>query len=233
MTLMTVDSTPCYLLICIVLLTGAAAPLAAQETGEDQENQAYERMFFDSVDVDVVNIEVVVTDKHGQPVTDLARDDFEVFEDGRKAELTNFHVVSGTSEEGTSGEGTSEEGTSEESPEHDTAPASEEMLPDDLRGHRLVILIDNMNISPQSRKLLFTKLREHLRQRTDPAAQHQQIMLAALGRKVEIILPFTGDHQRVLAALDEVERQGSSYALLDGDRRMFINRLQRASLRRF
>ncbi len=225
---MTADSTLRYFLVC-VLLTATAPPLSAQEAreaGDVQEDQAHERMFFDSVDVDVVNLEVVVTDKAGQPVTDLTREDFEVFEDGKKAELTNFHVVQGTTEEGP------EDDTGLE---NDIGPASEAVSPEDVRDHHLVILIDNMNISPQSRKLLFTKLREHLRQRSDPAAGHQarQMMLATLDRKVEVVLPFTDDQERIFSALDEVERQGSSHALLDGNRRMFINTLQRASLRGF
>ncbi len=219
---MTADSTLRYFLACVVLLA-AAAPLSAQGdqgSGEDREDQVHQRMFFDSVDVDVVNIEVVVTDKHGQPVTDLTREDFEVFEGGIKANLTNFHVV---------------RGRTEESPDDDAAPASEAVLPADPRSNHLVILVDNSNISPQSRKLLFTKLREHLRQSSDPAARREtrQIMLVTLDRKVEVVLPFTDDIERILAALDEVERQGGSHALLDGDRRMFINRLQRARLRRF
>ena len=35
-------------------------------------------LFFDTVDVYVVNVEVIVTDKHGNPATGLSRDDFEL-----------------------------------------------------------------------------------------------------------------------------------------------------------
>ncbi len=229
---MAADSTPRTLLACVVLLT--AAPLLAQETqvtevaGEEQGGeQEQQRLFFDSVDVDVINVEVVVTDKQGRPVTGLTRSDFEIFEDGQAMELTNFHEV---------------RGLAPESPEDEPSTPGDAPAPDAAAtgpgGQRLVILVDNMNISPQSRKLLFTRLREYLRERMDPAVQCQdcqprQAMLATLDRKVEVVLPFTDDRERLLAALEEVERQGSSHALLDGDRRMFITRLQRASLRGF
>ena len=223
---MAADSTLRTLLACAVLLT--AAPLVAQETqvaevaGEEpDEAQSNQRLFFDSIDVDVINVEVVVTDKQGRPVTGLTRDDFEIFEDGRPVELINFHEV---------------RSVAPESPADEPAPPDEAPGPDaaarDRGGQRLVILVDNMNISPQNRKLLFTRLREYLAQRVD-SQPTRQVMLATLDRKVDVVLPFTGDRELLLSALDEVERQGSSHALLDGDRRMFITRLQRASLRAF
>ncbi len=42
------------------------------------------------IDVDVVNVDVYVSDKKGNPVTDLAQGDFQVFEDEKKVKLTNF-----------------------------------------------------------------------------------------------------------------------------------------------
>ncbi len=221
---MAADSTLRTLLAYVVLL--AAAPLVAEETRETEpgEEQAKQRLFFDAVDVDVINVEVVVTDKQGHPVTGLTRDDFEIFEDGEKMELTNFHEV---------------RGVARESPEDEPSTPGDAPAPDAAAGdrgdQRLVILVDNMNISPQSRKLLFTKLREHLRERMAPAGQcsacrTRQAMLATLDRKVEIVLPFTDDRELLLSALEEVEQQGSSHALLDGDRRMFVTRLQRARL---
>ncbi len=223
---MAADSMPRTLLACAVLL--AAAPLMAQEapvaevTAEEQgEEPEGQRLFFDAIDVDVVNVEVVVTDKKGLPITGLARDDFEIFENGRPVELVNFHEV---------------RGIAQEVPEDEASAPGDGSALDaaNRRGsQRLVILVDNMNISPQNRKLLFTRLREHLRESWGDTPELRQAMLATLDRRLEIVLPFTSDRERLLAALEAVERQGSSHALLDGDRRMFITRLQRASVRSF
>ena len=223
---MVADSTLRTLLACTVLLT--AAPLVAQQTpaaevaGEEpDEEPTSQRLFFDSIDVDVINLEVVVTDKQGRPVTGLTRDDFEIFEDGRPVELVNFHEVRGIAPENPA----DEPAAPDEVPEASAAA-------DERGGQRLVILVDNMNISPQNRKLLFTRLREYLQQNMD-SQPTRQTMLATLDRKVEVVLPFTDDREQLLAALEKVERQGSLHALLDGDRRMFVTRLQRASLRAF
>ena len=46
--------------------------------------------FLEQVEVRVINVDVVVLDKDGVRVTGLERDDFEVLENGKPVELTNF-----------------------------------------------------------------------------------------------------------------------------------------------
>jgi VWFA-related protein len=43
--------------------------------------------------VEYVEVDVLVTDAKGQPVTGLTKDDFQVFEDGKRQNITNFAVV--------------------------------------------------------------------------------------------------------------------------------------------
>src|SRR4051794_17864848 len=45
------------------------------------------------IDVKVINVDVAALDGGGQPVTDLTRDDFEVFEDDQPQKLTNFSAI--------------------------------------------------------------------------------------------------------------------------------------------
>ena len=71
-------------LLSLLAAAFMALPILAQDDSS---------LFFDTVDVYVVNVEVIVTDQDGNPVTGLTRDDFEVFEDGKKVELTNFFAV--------------------------------------------------------------------------------------------------------------------------------------------
>jgi Ca-activated chloride channel family protein len=49
--------------------------------------------FVFKVDVDLVTVDVGVTDPNGRPVTNLTRDDFEVYEDGRRQEIRSFASV--------------------------------------------------------------------------------------------------------------------------------------------
>ncbi|NIM62435.1 MAG: hypothetical protein GTO30_12550, partial [Acidobacteria bacterium] len=43
----------------------------------------------------MVEVDVQVTDRQGKPVRGLTVADFEIFEDGRRVEITNFRVVEG------------------------------------------------------------------------------------------------------------------------------------------
>lgn len=49
--------------------------------------------FFESIDVNVVNVDVFVTDKKGNLVSGLKREDFEILEDKKPVQITNFYAV--------------------------------------------------------------------------------------------------------------------------------------------
>src|ERR1044071_4924287 len=74
------------LLVLLLLLPGA--PLAAQ-------TEVVEETFADEIEVSLVNLEVVVTDRKGKSVSGLGREDFQVLEDGKPVEITNFYAESG------------------------------------------------------------------------------------------------------------------------------------------
>ena len=46
------------------------------------------------ISVTLIQVDVAVTDKKGRPVTDLKPGDFEIYEDGRRQQITNFSYVS-------------------------------------------------------------------------------------------------------------------------------------------
>ncbi len=200
----TTATLPAGAAVFLIVAIFAVAPLAAQR-GET---------FTDVVDVDVVNVDVVVTTKEGEPVTGLTRDDFEVFEDGQPVTLTNFYAADRPAIR--LGERVGDAG--------DVEAAAQ----DDGRGLQLVVFVDNLNIRPQNRKLLFENLRRQLEESQVPGSQ---VMLVTMNNRIEVAQPFTSDPEVVLAALDKIEKQTSISALLEGDRRMFMAELSRASLR--
>ena len=64
-------------LVLLLVLPGAAA----------QEPPAPET-FYESIDVEVVNLEVFVTDRQGNRVVGLTRNDFEILESGKRISAT-------------------------------------------------------------------------------------------------------------------------------------------------
>ncbi|MEM7588006.1 MAG: hypothetical protein AAF560_31750, partial [Acidobacteriota bacterium] len=129
-------------LVCALFILAGASQLAAQPTAQP---------FSESIDVDIVNLDVVVTDKQGKPITGLTREDFTIFEDGEPMELTNFSAIERAAGEAEAGE--------DEAAIGDPAAAD---LPEQDRPFNLVIFVDNLNMRPENRKALFENLRKTL-----------------------------------------------------------------------
>src|SRR4030095_4419452 len=45
------------------------------------------------VEVNDVEVDAIVTDAQGTPVTNLTKDDFELFEDGKRQEVASFSLI--------------------------------------------------------------------------------------------------------------------------------------------
>lgn len=73
--------------LLLALFVGAMSSDAAAQS---------DSFFSEFVEVRVTNVDVVVTDRSGKPVTGLSRDDFEIYEDGVRKELSNFLEVRGS-----------------------------------------------------------------------------------------------------------------------------------------
>ena len=79
----------CSLVSCfIVLLLVAPAAVTAQQQAVPAVGAIQE-----TVDVEIVNIDVHVTDRRGAPVTGLELSNFQVFENGERVQPVNFYEV--------------------------------------------------------------------------------------------------------------------------------------------
>ncbi len=182
-----------------ILILTLALPLCGQEDPG---------LFFDTVDVYVVNVEVVVTDKDGNPATGLTRDDFEILEDGQPVELSNFFAVEGR--QGVIA------GTAQ-----DAAPTPE------TKRLNLVVFIDNLNMRPEGRNAIFKDLRSYLADNLD---SRDRVMLVAMGDSVKVAQSFTNDHDLLFGTLDRLEMQAGAHLRFETQRSMTMRRLQRATL---
>ncbi|MCP4201417.1 MAG: VWA domain-containing protein [bacterium] len=173
-------------------------------------------LFFDTVDVQVVTVEVIVTDRDGAPVSGLTRGDFSVFEDGRQVELTNFLEVI---------EGRVVTGAAPGSGEAIDIASSSRMP--DTRQLQLVVFMDNLNLRPETRNQIFGNLRDYLGKRL---ASDDRVMLVAADGGVEIVQPFTSDPVELLTALDRLDNEVGRHAPFDAEYRMLMRNLQTASV---
>ncbi|MDW7966912.1 MAG: VWA domain-containing protein [Thermoanaerobaculum sp.] len=132
----------------------------------------------------VVNVEVVVTDGEGVPITDLRAEDFQIFEDGEPVAVSNFFKVV------------------DAQPQLAAAPPG--VGPQDERFRRRVILVvDNNFLDPATRARALEKAKDFLAQ---AVAAQSEWAVAAIGEELQYLLPFTTEPLRVAAALEEVAK---------------------------
>ncbi|MEM7052833.1 MAG: VWA domain-containing protein [Acidobacteriota bacterium] len=196
------------------------AALAADAEAEKTQDLD---VFVDVVEVNIVNVEVYVTDKKGNRITGLTKDDFEIFEDGKPMAVSNFYAV----EDGRPVEGEfADIVPPEESPEAIAvaAPDQEPELPPEQQ-LSLVIYIDNFNIRPPNRNRALRDIRTFL---TRNVRAGDQVMLVSYERSLKIRRPFTRDPQVVASALEELERLTGYAAQRDFDRRETLDRIEDA-----
>ena len=82
----------------VCLLVAAAAVICSPPASGDEDTPAGDASLAEVVEVVLVNVEVWVTDRKGNPVHGLGEADFEVLEDGRQMEITHLTEMRGGQE---------------------------------------------------------------------------------------------------------------------------------------
>jgi VWFA-related protein len=200
-----------------------ATPLPAQQVPADDPDA-----YFETVDVNVVNVEVFVTDGNGDPVTGLAEDDFQLSEDGRPITITNFYAVESGQpvESDTAAESAVTPGKSIQPSKGGEPMGLDAILeiPTDQRLH-LVVYVDNFNIRPLNRNRVFSRLRQFLVEKLDTA---DRVMLVTYDRSLDVRHPFTEDAGAVARALFEVEKDSGHATQVDNERRQIMRVIEDA-----
>jgi VWFA-related protein len=171
------------LVALLPLLLGA--PAFAQEV-------VAEETFTDVIEVSLVNLEVVVTDRKGKSISGLKREDFEVTEDGKPVEITNFYAETGEAASG--------------------AKAEPRSIDQRLS---LVLFVDDYNTEQESRNAILDGVGEFLGSSLEPG---DQVMVVRFGRSLELRKPFTTDLAEVKSELEVIRKQASNLASRESSR---------------
>lgn len=143
--------------------------------------------FLEKVEVRVVNVDVTVTDRDGQPVSGLTKDDFTILEDGKPQAISHFQAI---------------EKTVSQTKAADAAPAAP--ASDDPRFRRKVlVIVDNLNIRPRDRNEALKNLEQFV---DEHFGGDYDWSIAMAGRHVNMVLPLTSDKKSVHAAINAIRR---------------------------
>jgi VWFA-related protein len=178
------------------------------------------------VDVNVVNVDVYVTDGKGARIADLTVDDFEVFEDGDPVKITNFYAVENRRRLDEGGGRTAAEAPSpsEQSSGPPLPLLEEEPLPENQRLY-VILYFDNLFLRPFDRNKVMTEVVRFL---WDNVTTEDQVMVVSFNRDVHVRQPFTSDLRAVATTLRDMERDTGSRVQTESERREVIRTIERA-----
>lgn len=170
--------------------------------------------FGETVEVELVLVDALVTDRAGRPILDLAREEFQLFEDGEPVAIGQFSPP--TANLG---------GTSAATAEAPSAPGPSPPSARRAEAERLVIFLDQLHLKPTSRvsslQQLYTVLDARLNEETE-------VMVASFDGTAQVVLPPTRDRKRLLKVLTEQARYGSQALVLEVGERQILHTLEQA-----
>jgi VWFA-related protein len=171
----------------------------------------------ETIDIRVVNVDVVVTDRKGMPVTGLKKEDFELYENGQPKAITNFYEVEGA-------RAVSEVVETAAAPQATPALPAEtrEEAPENLR-RRIIFYIDNLSLAPFNRNRVFKEMKEFVKNVMRPG---DEAMVATFNRSMKVRVPFTRDQRQIEQTLDIIAGESAMGTSNRSERAEFESRIR-------
>src|SRR6476620_800148 len=146
------------------------------------------------ISTDLIQIDVTVTGKDGQPVRDLRRDEIEIYENGKLQPVSNFSFVSGARPTAAS------QPVHKDSRPGTVPPPAVQVRPESVR-RTIALVVDDLTLSFESSFWVREALKKFV------AEQMQDGDLVAIirtGAGVGALQQFTTDKRQLLAAIQRV-----------------------------
>lgn len=193
---------------------GLAASAPAQEGAPAED-------FFAVIDVEVINIDVWVTDADGRPVEGLRQEDFVVTRDGAPVDVTNFFAVAG-------GRPVDPVPRPEPSSEPAPAPSPLEAVAPAPEEHQLwvIVYVDNFNIDPIERNRVLPAVRDFVSRAVRSGGR---AMIVTYDRGLEVEQPFSDSLPDVLDALAGLQDDAGQATIRRREQMDTLRRIDEAS----
>ncbi|MCU1347848.1 MAG: VWFA-related Acidobacterial domain protein, partial [Acidobacteria bacterium] len=152
----------------------------------------------ETIDVRIINVDVVVTDRKGNVVHGLKRDDFEVFENGIGKPISNFFEVEGSKPVNTFAEVSASAPPVTPAPATPAVPMKASDIPENMH-RRIIFFIDNLSLAPFNRNKVFAQMKDFIRNVMRPG---DEAMIATFNRSLKVRVPFSRDTTQLIQTLD-------------------------------
>lgn len=138
----------------------------------------------------LIQVDVTVTDKKGNVVTDLKTEDFEIYENGEKQDITNFSFVSNVK--------TATEAS--KNPAENVPVPTAELKPQQVR-RTMALVVDDLSLSFESAY----QVRRALKKFVDEQMQSGDLVaIIRTGAGIGALQQFTSDKRQLYAAIEKV-----------------------------
>lgn len=147
------------------------------------------------ISVTLVQIDAVVTDSAGRPVTNLKPEDFEVLEDGHRQHLSNFSYVVAQPE----ALSTPSKRETRSEPAQPIIPAAR-LRPDQVR-RTIAVIVDDLGLSAESIAAVHSGLKKFVDEQMQPG---DLVAILRTGAGMGALQQFTSDKRQLNAAIERV-----------------------------
>ena len=178
--------------LALIAAASLSLPLAAQRNVDPQPPKLVE-----TIDVRVINVDVVVTDRRGNAVTGLTKDDFEILENGQKKVITNFYEVEGRKAKNIAVE------VPGEAPAQTAIQPPTDEINENLK-RRIIFYVDNLSLAPFNRNRVFQQMKDFVKTVMRPG---DEAMIATYNRSMKIRVPFTRDTGQLISMIDAIAKE--------------------------
>ncbi|MCI0388215.1 MAG: VWA domain-containing protein [Acidobacteria bacterium] len=172
---------------------------AMRTQGVSQEQKGKEQKKQDEpllrIETELVQIDVVVTDKQGKLVRDLKRVDFELFEDGKKQEITHFAV-------GTAAQPAKWLAVEKKKP--DEKSSADSTTVEIQAGRYIVIAVDDFHLAPEN---LLNAKRTLQRFINNQMVAGDQVAIATTSGNIGMFQQFTNERDVLERAINRLNAQ--------------------------
>lgn len=182
--------------IFVLFLMIAAAQAAAQSpTPSPRSSSADDGV---KISTSVIQVDLTVTDKKGNPIRDLQPGDVEIFENGKKQEITGFRFVSRRpAPEVLNNTGRSQSGVRSKEPPLPSGPPKAENV-----RRTIAIVVDDLSLNFASTFWVRQALRKYVNEQVE---EGDLVAIIRTAGGIGALQQFTFDKRQLLAAIENVK----------------------------
>lgn len=198
--------------LATLLLVAVASPLFAQRKPAEPEPPR----LVENIDVRVINVDVIVTDRRGNFIPGLKKEDFEILENGTPKVITNFYEVEGDQPKNVEGEAPAPA---------PATPGAKREIPDNMK-RRIIFYVDNLSLAPFNRNRVFDQMKTFLETAMRPG---DEAMVATYNRSMKVRVPFTRDQAQIATMLESLKTESGLGIAAKSERKSVEDRIRDAS----